>query len=97
MSVSGHLGEVHFLTIVNIVAGNTVEHMGFFYFKKRVSLSVTICPEVELLDLAVFPYLVFKANPDCFPERLYPLHSHQQCNKVPFPPHTVGKYCWVSF
>lgn len=49
-----------------------------YLFKPLFSVLLDTCPDVELLDPMVAVCLFPEEQPCCFPQRLYPFHSHQQ-------------------
>ena len=56
-----------------------------------------VCPEVGLLGHKAVLFAIFKESPHCLHSGCTSLHSHQQCKRVPFPPHPLQLLLSVDF
>ena len=85
-STDGHLGCFQLLAIVNSAAMNIGVHM---FFQIGVLGFLGYIPSNGITGSKVVPFLIFFS--DCTT-----LHSHQQCTRLPFPPHPRQHLLFVN-
>ena len=68
-----------------------------YLFKLEFKYFPDICPIVELIDLIIIIFFVFKELQYVFHCGCIYLHSHQQCRKIFFSPHPLQHLLFVDF